>query len=182
MRAFVAIPLPEEVRNFYSRICRDMRKGAVMNVARPDKLHITLSFFNHLKDEEIEKVRNAIETLKLKPIEIRCSGIGMFKRRGIPAIIYIETKSDTLSSFTAALRKNLKKYNINFDDKPFKSHITIARVKEIIDLPLFEKMYRKSSSDFKKQEFFAPSITLYSSDMLTYKEVFKIELENSIIE
>lgn len=176
MRSFIAIPVSEEVKLFYSKICRDMRKGAEIHVVRQDKMHITLSFFNHLKEEDVEKVKEAILSLRLENIEIKCDSIATFKRRGIPSIIYIDTKSDKLSSFVQALRKKLKKMNITFDEKPFKSHITIGRIKEIKDEELFNKMYKKTCMTFEKQSFTTSNIVLYESDMLNYKEVFNINI------
>lgn len=176
MRSFVAIDIDNDIKNIYSNLCRDIRKAAVLNIVNQNKFHITLSFFNNLTIDNVEKVKIALTSLRLEPIEIRLDSLSMFKRRGEPSIIYINSKSDKLSSFVNAYRKNLKKFNINFDEKPFKSHITIARIKEIKDVELFEKMYNKTCAFFEKQSFFASSITLYESDTLKYKPIFNISL------
>lgn len=176
MRSFAAITVPDDIRKLYSKLCRGMRQGAEMSIVRPDKMHITLAFFNDLIQSQIEKVTKIMESLEQVRIEIRCTGIGKFSRRGIPSVVFVETKSDNLASLVAAFRKKLKAEGIPFDEKPFKAHLTIARIKEMTDINFFERMYRKASAEFQNSSFNADSVTLFSSDMITYKELFKKNL------
>lgn len=173
MRAFAAITAPEEIRLLYSKLCRGMREGAEMSVVRPEKMHVTLAFFPELKPEEAEKARSCLTALKFEPFEIRCSGLGRFRRRGLTSVIYVEIKSEKLASFAAAFRKNLKKADVYFKDKPFRAHLTLARIREIKDEDLFERMFRGISRNFRESTFTASSVTLFSSDTLTYKEIFR---------
>ena len=60
--------------------------------------------------------------------------------------------------------------NIPFDNrKPFTPHITLARIREMINEEFFMKDYRVIVQQFEKSSFTAETINLYSSDMITYK-------------
>ena len=176
MRAFAAITIPEEIRKLYSKLCRSMRETADMSVVRPDKMHITLAFFKDLDKNHIDKVREALQQVKPKSLEIRCCGLGKFSRRGIPSVIFVETQSEALSSFAKEFRNKLKEAGVPFDDKPFKPHLTVARIRNVSDLNIFERMYRRAKADFSEASFFADGVTLFSSDMISYKTIFKTEL------
>lgn len=179
MRAFVAMTIPEEIRQLYSKLCRPLRDVAEMSIVRPEKMHITLAFFPDLKTDDVEKVRSCITSLILEAFEIRCAALNSFRRRGRMSSIHLGTKSEKLASFADAFRKNLRKAEVYFDDKPFNAHITLARVKEIKDEASFERIYRGISHNFQESQFLSSSVSLFSSDMITYKEIFKVDFLRS---
>lgn len=172
MRAFISVNIPEDIRKDYSKLCRGMRDAADMSIVVPNKLHITLAFFNELLS--VDCAKKAIELVGFKPFSIKCVKLAKFDRRGIPSIIYVDTECDELKNYAETLRDNLKKLNVPFDDKAFKPHLTIGRISAILDDKLFERMFNGAGHGFKQKEFTVNSVSLVSSNLVTYKEIYKL--------
>lgn len=172
MRAFAAIEVPEEIRKVYAKLCRGMREGADMGITPPGKMHITLAFFEELRENEVEQVKAALAEIKIDAFNIELTGIDTFVRRGVVSVVYIKIESPELLSIAESFRADLKSRNISFDDKPFRAHLTIVRIKEINDDKLFARMLHGAGLGFKKSEFQASAITLFSSNMLSHRAVF----------
>lgn len=170
MRAFLAIEIPEDIREQYTGLCKPLRKGSILSFVKQEKMHITLAFFPDLMTDKIDDVMNICSSIELKPFNIICDNISLFKRKGIPSTVFIKIISDELKSYTLKIHEKLLSLNIPFDNrKPFTPHITIARVKEMIDENLFNQDYRFITKKFQKSSFLTENINLYSSDMINYK-------------
>lgn len=170
MRAFLAIEIPSEIREKYASLCRVLRKNSVLSFVSQEKMHITLAFFPDLPSSKINDVMSIFKNIDLKPFTINCDNIGLFKRKGIPSTIFIKILSGNLYEYTKQIHNYLMDLNIPFDNrKPFTPHITLARIREMINEEFFMKDYRVIVQQFEKSSFTAETINLYSSDMITYK-------------
>lgn len=170
MRAFLAIEIPEDIRDSYASLCKPLRKNSVLNFIQREKMHITLAFFPDLPNTKVESVMDIVKNIDLEPFTINCDNIGLFRRKGIPSTVFIKIISDKLQYYTKKIHENLMTLNIPFDNrKPFTPHITLARIKEMIDESLFNQDYKYIVKKFEKSSFLAEHINLYSSDMVNYK-------------
>lgn len=170
MRAFLAVEIPSEIREKYASLCRVLRKNSVLSFVSQEKMHITLAFFPDLPASKINDIMSIFENIDLKPFTINCDNIGLFKRKGIPSTIFIKILSENLYEYTKQIHNYLMNLNIPFDNrKPFTPHITLARIREMINEEFFMKDYRVIVQQFEKSSFTAETINLYSSDMITYK-------------
>ncbi len=182
MRAFLAVDIPEEIRAGYTKEFRQLRDAGNMLFVKPDKMHITLAFFEDLRPQEIPLIQEAISGLVREAICITCENAGMFSRRGVPSAVFVQTLSETLDNIAKNLRDELRNKNVSFDDKPFRQHLTIARIKYLENENMFRQRYDGICKYFKQQNFLASSISLYSSNMVAYKKIFEIPLEMPFIE
>lgn len=170
MRAFLAVEIPVVIQEKYSSLCKPLRKGSILSFVKQEKMHITLAFFPDLPESKINDVINICSNIEIAPFTINCDNIGLFKRKGIPSTIFIKIVSEELQLYTAKIQERLLTLNIPFDNrKPFTPHITIARVREMLDEELFMQDYRFIVKKFQKSSFTAENINLYSSDMINYK-------------
>lgn len=175
MRAFIGIEIPDDIRRAYSKTCFPLRKTSSVSFTKPEKLHITLAFFKDLSIGQADMIRSMLTDMNREHFEISCDKIGLFKRRGIPSAVFIQTTSEILNEYAAALHKKLEYSGIAFDKKPFVPHITLARIKSAEDETVFNKIYSEIVKSFKKLSFQAASVHLFSSNMITYKKEFSIE-------
>jgi RNA 2',3'-cyclic 3'-phosphodiesterase len=120
MRQFLAIPLPEEIRNRIGEIMNPFRDIKGLKLVDPDNLHLTLVFVG---DKSMEGELERIRKLFFKPFNLSAGPVKLFPERK-PRLIWIEvSQPDELSE----LRKNLADiFSINED---FRAHITLARIK-----------------------------------------------------
>jgi 2'-5' RNA ligase len=67
MRTFLAIALPEDIKESLGRLIAKLKKtGADVKWVAPDNLHLTLKFLGEIDDEKFTAVCNVIEETSQK--------------------------------------------------------------------------------------------------------------------
>lgn len=178
MRAFLALNLNEEIKNKYFNILKIDEKIAELKKVSKNKMHITLAFFDDIKEEQIELIKKEAINSSPAPFNINFENISYFTNKFKDTnVIFVKAVSEELEKYVKVLRDNLNNNieNLKYDKKDFKSHITLARVKRVYDNEkLKEKIEEVNNSYFETLSFKANSITLYSSDFINYTELFTI--------
>ena len=130
IRMFISIPVkdPSVLKPLLESVDR------IDNVrATPvSQMHITLRFIGDIDDGKTKKVVKCLEDAVsgVGPFEISIRGAGCFPNRKRPSVIWVGARpEDILKGISDRLAQNLKEANITFDEKPFKSHITVGRCK-----------------------------------------------------
>ena len=174
MRAFLALNLNEEIKNKYSNILRIDEKIAELKKVSKDKMHITLAFFDNIKEEQIELIKKEVISSSPTPFNINFENISYFTNKFKDInVIFIKAVSEELEIYVKALRKKLDNIkNIKYDKKDFKSHLTLSRVKNVYDNKKLKENIEEI--EFTPLNFLANSITLYKSDFVNYTEIFTI--------
>lgn len=177
MRAFLALNLNEEIKNRYSNLLKINDKTAELKKVSKDKMHITLAFFDNIKEEQIEPVKKEVISSSPAPFNISFENISYFTNKFKDInVIFVKAVSEELAIYVKTLRSNLDNIeNLKYDKKDFKSHITLARVKKVYDNEkLKDQIEEINDLNFTKSYFKADSITLYSSDFYNYTEIFTV--------
>jgi len=122
MRLFIAIELPDELKEKIRSVQNAMRKdGWTGNFSRPENLHVTLAFIGEYDDSA--RVLAAMRSVSFEPVTLTLSGMGNFGD-----IVWIGLGKDPqLEDYVSRLRKALDEAGIAYDRKAFKPHITILR-------------------------------------------------------
>lgn len=178
MRAFLALNLNEEIKDKYSNILKIDEKIAELKKVSKDKMHITLVFFDNIKEEHIELIKKEVINSSPTPFYINFENISYFTNKFKDInVIFVKAVSEELEKYVKVLKEDLNNIeNLKYDKKDFKSHITLARVKRVYDNEkLKEKIEEVNNSYFSKLSFKANSVTLYSSDFVNYTELFTID-------
>ncbi len=130
IRMFVSIPVkdPSPLKGLLEEV------NGIQNVkASPiSQMHITVRFIGDIDDGKTKKVVRCVEDAVkgVPPFDIVLHGVGCFPNRNRPSVLWIGADpQDVLKGISDRLASNLKGSNIQFDEKPFKSHITIGRCK-----------------------------------------------------
>ena len=174
MRAFLALNLNEEIKNKYFNILKIDEKIAELKKVSKNKMHITLAFFDDIKEEQIELIKKEAINSSPAPFNINFENISYFTNKFKDInVIFVKAVSEELKNYVKTLRSNLDNIkNLKYDKKDFKSHITLARVKKVYDNEKLKETIEEI--DFTSLSFIADSITLYSSDFYNYTEIFTI--------
>jgi 2'-5' RNA ligase len=133
MRLFVGIPLDEEARRGVEKVVKKLKRGHwPVKWEKPEKWHVTVAFLGELTETEIDKVIKAVEkgVRGIKPFEIRLKGLGSFPDLVLPRVVWLGLKGDlkNMARIYKGVREELRKLKLEFDEKPFRAHVTLGRV------------------------------------------------------
>lgn len=132
-RLFLALELPGQVQNeLYKSIHdADLISQKKIRPTPPQNLHVTLHFFGDVNQNQKQEVVSIMERVGkvTEPFELCISSAGFFPNSRNPRIFWVGFQSaPEISNLHQALGKELLNSGFRKDDKPYRPHITIARV------------------------------------------------------
>ncbi|MFH1857042.1 MAG: RNA 2',3'-cyclic phosphodiesterase [Candidatus Omnitrophota bacterium] len=145
IRSFIAIDLPEEItESFYKTAAALKKEIKNLQLVPCQNIHLTLKYLGYLPESSIKKIKNAVDKTAADygKFNMTFREIGVFPSFSCPRVIWIspgEGEKET-EKLKEKLDKELSLLEIEKDEKEFKAHITIARLKEIKKRPYFEKI------------------------------------------
>lgn len=136
IRAFLAIPLPDEVRMQTLGLCQQLA-GELPEVRwnRAETLHLTLKFFPAIEEESLEKIGEVMLSVgRLRaPFQVRMHGLGAFPTLDRPRVFWLGIEQDRpLRQLHQELDEQLERIGIARDGRPFAPHLTLGRVRGIL--------------------------------------------------
>ena len=174
MKAFLALNIDENIKNKYHNLLLKKIDDNIAEVkfVNKNKMHITLVFFENIKETDIEKIKSSLEQTSsvIKPFNILFEKLSYFTNKFNDInVLFVKANCKELDEYVKHLRDNI---NIKYDKKDFKSHLTLARVKKVYDNDKLKEII--NNIYFEKSSFSANSITLYESDFVNYREIFTV--------
>ncbi|HUQ42776.1 MAG TPA: RNA 2',3'-cyclic phosphodiesterase [Candidatus Limnocylindrales bacterium] len=136
MRLFIALPIPPDVAVTATSSFPDLPG---LRRVRPEHLHVTLAFLGAVADDRVNDVLDAtrMAAAAYPAFTIRLDAVGRFPETGAPRILWLGMGKGATEStnIAAAVRRALTGSQLSFDDKPFRPHVTVARVTQDADRP-----------------------------------------------
>lgn len=129
MRAFIAIPIPKEIKDVLFDIQNVVgNEYAKIKWIAKKNLHLTLKFFPYISEEKIKKVVEILKTVKIKPFEVELSEIGFFPNLDSVRVIWVGLEpAEKVLNLQGEIDSKLAEL---FEmDKMFKVHLSLGRVK-----------------------------------------------------
>jgi RNA 2',3'-cyclic 3'-phosphodiesterase len=130
MRLFVAMDIPEDVREAIERLASKLRPAChTARWVRIEGAHITLKFIGEVAAEKIEGVKTALQRVPFPaPIPMKFNGLGFFPNERRPRVLWAGIKaSDDLAALAAAVDTSLEPLGIAREQRAFSPHLTLAR-------------------------------------------------------
>jgi 2'-5' RNA ligase len=171
MRAFVAVEVHNEaVLNSITKLQSDFEIKATP--VSKQNMHFTLLFLGEISEQTAENVKKALSTVSFKPIQVSFTHVGAFPNPKFPRVIWIgtdETSAKQLVELAAQVEQKLAPIGFKAD-KPFRSHLTIFRIKhKVNDISKKLEKFKETElgmdviSELKfKQSVLTPSGPIYS--------------------
>lgn len=164
MRLFTAIDIPEEIRETLKATVAKLKPAAKLRWSKPENLHITTKFLGEVPAERLSAVVNALESMPAGsaiPIEVR--GIGWFPNPHAPRILYAGIQApEWLGQLHLRTDEALAGLGVPKETKPFRPHLTLARIDGKVELAdLRHAIFALSSNQFGA--FVAEQFHLYES-------------------
>jgi 2'-5' RNA ligase len=145
-RLFIAVPVPEDVREFIATIIADLRpEDWPIRWMDADNAHLTLHFLGDTPPENAALLRLALEEpiCQHEAFDLRTADLGVFPAMKRPRVLWLGLwgPAHRLETIRDEIGTVLESYDIEIDDKPFRPHLTLGRVRDtrnvrIRDLPV----------------------------------------------
>ena len=134
IRAFVAIPLPNEIVDHLTRIMDNLKEifpASSLKWVEPGNIHLTLKFLGNISNSTLHFLINKLGTdQQFSPFELTMNKIGAFPSIYKPQVIWVGTTTHPLlldlNQFVQIATSIVENEN---DGKTFSPHLTIARLR-----------------------------------------------------
>ena len=154
MRAFVAIEIPVDVVDPLTQAQRELEAtGADIKLVERENLHLNLKFLGELSDADASEAKSRLGRLALKSAEVAVRGVGAFPTIARPRVVWagIAPEDEPLVIPIARGVISALEGIGERDDRPFRAHITLARVRSNRNVPqLTEVLHRFAGMEFGK--------------------------------
>lgn len=139
-RLFIAVPVDEIVQSNLARVSKATKvRGA--SWAKAENLHVTLAFLGDVEERRFIDVEDAVYAAAEQcapELNLIAQGLGAFPNEMRAKVFWAGLEGDVpqLMALQAALASELKAASIDFDDKRFHPHITLARFRQPQPVPV----------------------------------------------
>jgi len=162
VRLFISINVPiaikEELVKFQNKLS-SLIEGTLTPI---DNLHITIKFLGEVKDlEQIKSI--CVEAIPLPKFTAEIKGTSVFPSTDRIRLVWagIGAGTEALASIRKGLDERLDKLGFG-DDKDFRAHITLARVKKVLHKPALKALLN-NNHDNMFGKFRADKVSLMES-------------------
>ena len=165
-RLFVAIKIhpSENYTNVYKQILSSLRHERIKWV-EPENMHLTIKFLGETDETKIPALKLALQqgARFSKSFTMKIENTGIFGSRYDPKVVWFGIeKRPELDTLAKNIFAELQKCGWQPDRQNFVPHLTIGRIKEIRDKPLFQKIISNFSLRHIQEEN-VTEIVLYES-------------------
>lgn len=129
-RLFVALDLPEAVREGIVGWGREALADPALRPLPPESLHITLAFLGYLPEKEVGRLASILAALDPRAPRIELGDPVQIPERGRTRLFALPAASPETVELQAELQSRLVEERLYEPEKrPFWSHVTVARVR-----------------------------------------------------
>lgn len=166
MRYFLAIPLPEDMKQKLHEINSKLQEFKGLRFVSPDNMHLTLLF---LGDNGAKQKIDELKKIKFKPFNLKIKKIARYPENQKMRLIWAELEEST------ELIELQKKITQLFDIKQeYKPHITLARIKTTKDFKKEELVKKIDEIKIPKTKIEVKNYKLYSSELTVLGPVHRV--------
>ncbi|MCL5875716.1 MAG: RNA 2',3'-cyclic phosphodiesterase [Candidatus Dependentiae bacterium] len=184
-RLFIALDLPIEVQQHFYEVCTCFEEKKLFQgrCIAPQQIHLTLLFLGDVAEENIPTIQQSLAAIKVFSFAVKTSNLGVFYTGNKIKILHVEVYSPELSELVEKIHQLLMPYKPQkINNKPFVGHITLARIKNVLNEDLFLQeiaAYPLESMTFKANSFSLME-SILSYEGASYKFITTYDLVKSI--
>ncbi|TYB32263.1 MAG: RNA 2',3'-cyclic phosphodiesterase [Flexistipes sinusarabici] len=181
MRCFVAVKMPVAFSRRVSGLSNEFKDVMHFRQVKAENMHITLFFFGQKKEGVVEDIKKTMDKLTFSPFEIFFNEVGFFGSRNFPKVVFLKGYSDYLLKIHNDMKSEFQKSGIHFDEKPFKIHLTLLRVKKLYDKDAFLDKINNINKFFQKERLKFDAIYLIKSNLTPKGPVYETIYRKSLV-
>ena len=138
LRLFIALPVESSVKEFLTETIGSLRgKGGNVKWVDPKNVHLTLKFLGDTDEALVEQISQRIDKIASKnhPLECTLDRLGAFPNLRRPRVFWAGMSSpeggmEKLKHMAGAVDLAVSKLGFERESRPFKSHLTLGRVRQ----------------------------------------------------
>jgi len=135
VRLFFSVPVSDQARSGASEALRAMKRAAgdaPLSWTKDEQLHFTLAFLGEQPEDALPRLwEAAAPCAALHGFDLGLSGAGAFPDPRRPRVLWLGTEQGAreLEELAACLARGLRSAGFPLEKRPFRPHLTVARVK-----------------------------------------------------
>jgi len=178
MRCFIAVDLPDNVKEYLATLPKEFSMISGKFVEK-ENLHLTFRFLGDIPGKNVEYITQKFQEIKFPKIRAYLNNMGVFPSQKFARVLWIALEpKEKIIELKEKIDLALRDIDLLDDNKKFKSHVTLARIKSINNKGKFFGLLEKFR--IKPLEFEIKSFVLKKSVLNekgpTYSDVCKIDL------
>ena len=169
MRLFIAINLPADVRAEITGATAALRAEApeIAWVAE-SRLHLTLKFLGEVEEGRLDALTAAMAAVagQHRELVMTLGGIGAFPNFRRARVVWMGIEQEArLELLHHDLELACESLGFEVEGRPFRPHLTLARVKQPLDEPRLRALSRAGKQTDFGTDFVVRSVDLMSSEL-----------------
>jgi 2'-5' RNA ligase len=170
IRAFLALDPPEEILREIGQIQDRLRKGihGDLRWVRPEGIHLTLKFFGDISESMVVNISAVAgqAAAAVGPFELAIGGTGVFPDPSRPRVVWLGMNGEVarLVTFQQGLERALGEIGFPPEERPFRPHLTLGRIKSPKGLTGLAEALEKEKM-VTVGSFTAFGLSLFQSDL-----------------
>ena len=136
IRSFIAIELPDKVKDVLAQIENDLKRRDITSVkwVNPDSIHLTIKFLGNVSTDIIPDITQVIHDASrgINPFRLQLNEPGVFPNLRAPRIVWMGITGEIylLSGMQKNIDNALVKLGFTPEKRAFSPHLTLGRVRE----------------------------------------------------
>jgi len=180
IRAFIAVPLSEEVLNGL-QAGQDAIRDSGVKASFPEisSVHLTLKFLGDIEPGQVSMVSAALKDriYRFDPFVLNITGLGVFPNLSRPRIAWAGVMpDDRLQTLHGMVESAMREIGFEAERRKFSPHITLARIKSVRDGDSLGEMLKRMRN-FEMGTTPVRSLRLYQSILKPEGAVHKVLAE-----
>ena len=133
-RLFIALPIPDEIKNRIEAVQSEFRPLFPGNAARwtqRKQFHLTLRFLGGVEIDQVDELIKAVGAAcrPFSALRLSATSLGVFPRSGPPSVLWVGVKDsdEQLTALWSALQSATGPFTREPAETHFTGHVTLAR-------------------------------------------------------
>jgi RNA 2',3'-cyclic 3'-phosphodiesterase len=131
MRLFIAIAIPEDVRETLAQCIRELRGVAPdAKWVRAENLHVTLKFLGETDPAKLPAIQRQLASINhMEPVSCNFHGLGFFPNQRYPRVFWVGMETSVRMILLAEnIDEEMNEIGFPLDKRAFTPHLTLARL------------------------------------------------------
>src|SRR5438094_94787 len=155
MRLFLAIDLPEDVRDHLAGV-RDALRPILpkASFAKIENLHVTLKFLGEVDEKKRGELVESLGKIRAGPVSLAAEKVECFPNRGPVRIVTAALAGNVapLRALQDSIEQRCKFLGFEREQRAFRPHVTLARAR-----PVLPARFRREAEEATRAIFPGPS-------------------------
>ena len=179
IRAFLAMdPSPEVLQRIadIQEVLKKTLRGSISWV-RPEGIHLTLKFFGDTAADNLPPISEVVsrQAAGMRTLHLNIKGLGVFPGIRRPRVLWLGVGGEVarLIALQGVLDQGFETCGIKKEERPFRAHLTLARIKSPQGLSGLDKVLEEKEAE-SAGSFEAKGLILFKSDLTPKGAIYTV--------